>query len=296
MNKIANIAMIGATVLLLGGGGNSGSGSATPANKTALKLVNTKDSEASTDKQGKYTLHIQTDENADATISMENAAGRNVGEPHTFKLNSKGQGQIKIKLQKNWENKIYRVSAKVGSKEKTSKDFILDNKSTARDQYLQAKDAARDSKRISSSIAESKQEKKWSEEDAEAESTTQSSSATTKSSASDRYKKVDLETFVMNPDKYQSTDIRTTGTVTYIQHVPNEAGMDFVVIVPSESYTGHGMASQYGTVAQIETDTVKSKGIIRGSEITVYGGGLTDAVNLKGKTISSSIIVDKVTD
>lgn len=297
MSRVLKAAIVGVILLTLVGCGHKSSvGSAVKSlNKTPLKLVNVKDSEAATNKKGKFILRIQTDKDAKAVIHMENSVGDNVGQPYTFKLNSKGQGHVSMTLQKNWDTKVYRVSAKVGNKKATSKDFVVDNKSTARQAYVEAKDAKKDSKRMSSKIAESKEERELNEEDSESSSSTASTSASTKSS-SDGYKKVDLEKFVMDPDKYQATNIRTTGIATYIQHVPNEAGMDFVVIVPEESYTGHGMASQYGTVAQIETDTVKSKGIGQGSTITVYGGGLTDAVKLKGKTISSSIIVDKVTN
>lgn len=295
MNRIVNTAVVGVTVLLLAGCGNNNHASSVKSNiiKTPLKLTNVRESEASTDKQGKFTLHIQTEKGAKTTVSLENSVGDNIGKPYTFKLDSKGQGQVKITLQKNWDTKVYRVTSKINSKKATSKDFVLDNKSTARSEYVRELKEKKEAKRISSSIEESKEDKEFSEEDS---NTSTETSSTESSSSSVKYKKVGLERFVMNPDKYESTNIQTTGTVTYIQQIPDEDGMDFVVIVPAESYTGHGIASQYGTVAQIETDIIKNKGIGKGSTITVYGSGLTDAVKLKGHTLSSSIIVDKVSN
>lgn len=268
------------------------------ADKTSLKLVNVKDSEASTNNHGKFTLHIQTDKRAKATISMENSVGDNIGKSYTFKLNYKGQGQTTITLKKSWDTKIYRVSAKSGSKARVSKDFVLDNASTARQQLLDAKAAAKKAKRI----AESKKDKAESESESaqvSSEVANQSKSSDTKTSSSKfpkRYHHVSLATFAQNPESYENKFIWTTGSVVYVQKQPDDKNMYYVVIAPEDSSTSSGYSDGHGTVANIDIDNMRSSNISEGDTISVAGSGMTDAVKVNGKTVNSMIEVDQVTN
>ncbi|GAX05403.1 lipoprotein precursor [Secundilactobacillus pentosiphilus] len=264
---------------------------------TNLRLLNT-DDPVLTDKNGNFTLKMKSTSTAKISVYRENQDTlSDSGKPYPVKKVSTNEYQSTIHLSPEQNQISIDVNAKSKNHKKTSTSFDLSNNSDA----AKAFENGQSSRASSESVAESLATKKALDEissnkKAYSESSESSKNNATQSTTTGGYKKVGLEKFVMNPDKYESTNIQTTGTVTYIQQIPDEDGMDFVVIVPAESYTGHGIASQYGTVAQIETDTIKSKGIGKGSTITVYGSGLTDAVKLKGHTLSSSIIVDKVSN
>lgn len=109
-----------------------------------------------------------------------------------------------------------------------------------------------------------------------------------------RYMNVSLTNFTENTDNYVGKNIRTSGTVAYVQKNPDDSTMYYAVIVPKDEYDSTGYSTGHGTVTEIDTDLMKENGIHEGDTITVRGGGLQDTVKLNGKTLNSDIIVDSV--
>ncbi|WP_203642896.1 toxin Cry1Ac domain D-VI-related protein [Levilactobacillus andaensis] len=99
-----------------------------------------------------------------------------------------------------------------------------------------------------------------------------------------KYKRVSLEDFTGNPDKYDQKLIKVTGNVTYIQRESDNDTMDYVVLSNADN--------SVATVTEIEVEDMHSHHISEGSNITVLGGGLTKTVKLNDHTLESDIIVD----
>lgn len=114
----------------------------------------------------------------------------------------------------------------------------------------------------------------------------QNENSSTKSSYRSKYKRVSLESFTDNPDKYDQKLIKVTGTVTYIQRNSDNNTMDYIVLSNSDNTAA--------TVAEAEVEDMHSHHISEGSNITILGGGLTKTVKLNGKTLESDIIEDFV--
>lgn len=114
----------------------------------------------------------------------------------------------------------------------------------------------------------------------------QNENSSTKSSYRSKYKRVSLESFTDNPDKYDQKLIKVTGTVTYIQRNSDNNTMDYIVLSNSDNTAA--------TVAEVEVEDMHSHHISEGSNITILGGGLTKTVKLNGKTLESDIIEDFV--
>lgn len=164
-----------------------------------------------------------------------------------------------------------------------------------------------ESKRVASqsesqSISESKdasETKAWSSVSAsikrENREYSQTHKSETKSTSDDSaYKKISLTSFTENPYKYDGKNIKTSGTVIYIQKNPDDHNVYYVAIVPLDKHTSSGISEGHGTVAEINIDTMNSTDFYEGDQITVEGGGLVDEVTLHGKTIQSAIVVDNV--
>jgi len=105
---------------------------------------------------------------------------------------------------------------------------------------------------------------------------------------------VDLSEFAENPEDYVGKNIKTTGSVIYIQKKPSDENMYYVVIAPKDSHTTSGYSEGHGTVVEVNVDIMEETPIHEGDTITVNGGGLTQMVQLNGKTLKSSIIADSV--
>ncbi|MBT9677725.1 hypothetical protein [Levilactobacillus brevis] len=108
----------------------------------------------------------------------------------------------------------------------------------------------------------------------------------TNSSYKSRYKSVSLDDFIGNPERYEGKNIKTSGTVSYIQRESDNNTMDYVVLNNSDASAA--------TVTEIEVEDMHDNHITEGDNITVEGGGLTQTVKLHGKTLKSDIIVDSV--
>lgn len=111
-------------------------------------------------------------------------------------------------------------------------------------------------------------------------------SNSTKSSYKSRYKSVSLDDFIGNPERYEGKNIKTSGTVSYIQRESDNNTMDYVVLNNSDDSAA--------TITEIEVEDMHDNHITEGDNITVEGGGLTQTVKLHGKTLKSDIIVDSV--
>ena len=118
-----------------------------------------------------------------------------------------------------------------------------------------------------------------------------SSTATT--SVKSRYKKISLEAFATNPEKYEGKDIETSGHVTYVQKKPDDPDVYYVAILPKDNYSSSGYS--FGSVTEVNVDTMQETPIHVGDNITVRGSGLTGGVQFRGKTLRADIVVDDVT-
>lgn len=117
-------------------------------------------------------------------------------------------------------------------------------------------------------------------------------SQASQTSADSRYKKVSLAKFAVNPDKYTGKDIETSGHVTYIQKNPDDENVYYVVILPEDKYSSSGYS--YGSVVEVNIDSMQESPIHEGDNITVQGGAMSSMLELNGKTLRSDIVVDNV--
>lgn len=125
------------------------------------------------------------------------------------------------------------------------------------------------------------------EDDMDSESSESSSKNSTN-------KSVSLSSFAENPEPYAGGNIRTTGTVTYIQKKPNDENMYYVVIAPRDEHTTSGYSEGHGTVVEVNVDIMSESPVHEGDTITVNGGALTQVAQISGKTIRSGIIADSI--
>lgn len=127
----------------------------------------------------------------------------------------------------------------------------------------------------------------------ETEETETNSDSSTKSSSDSRYKKVDLGEFATNPEDYEGKDIQTSGHVTYIQKNPDNEDVYYVVILPEDKYSSSGYS--FGSVVEVNIDSMDETPIHEDDNITVQGGAMTSMIKLNGHTLKSDIVVDNVT-
>jgi len=118
-------------------------------------------------------------------------------------------------------------------------------------------------------------------------------SDTAKTSVRSRYKKVALTDFATDPYKYEGKDIETSGHVTYIQKKLDDPNVYYVAILPKDDYSSSGYS--YGSVTEVNVDTMQESPIHEGDNITVRGGALTEEVKVNGKKLRADIVVDSVT-
>ena len=140
----------------------------------------------------------------------------------------------------------------------------------------------------------SQEESDESSSSSDSDDSDESSSSDDNSSADEMYESVDLSEFAENPEKYSAKQIKTSGTVVYVQQKPSDKNVYYVVIGPKDNNTTSGYGDGHGTVVEVNIDTMEETPLHEGDNITVNGGGLTSVVELNGKTVKSAIVADSV--
>lgn len=265
---------------------SSSTSSKTKVATTKLELLGNMKSNS----KGIYNLRGKT--NPKAKVHYRYKVGTETS-VNSFKADKAGNFKIRvINDSPTQKNTTVKVTVKTQNRKSNFDLALIENMSSnyasrasQRAASVSLKDAAKDSSRAAKSSKEASEDASISRL-VESESKENDSKRSTKPSYGSRYKSVSLDDFIADPDKYSSKDIKTSGTVSYIQRNPDDKTMDYVVLNNSDN--------SVATVAEIEVEDMHSKGISEGDSITVKGGGLTQTVKLNGKTLESDIIVDYV--
>ncbi|VDG33329.1 Lipoprotein [Lactobacillus plantarum ZJ316] [Lactiplantibacillus mudanjiangensis] len=247
----------------------------------------------------------ESDNSSQAVASSKKAAIDNAEAAVISLFNDQEQDHIAKNLSLS---KVAKVKAIVDSLPSgKAKNEMLKSIKNAKSQVIAAAEFSEDNKKsnASESKREASKEKEASISQSQSFASHKSSVAASKSkskakksstattSVKSRYKKISLEDFATNPEKYEGKDIETSGHVTYVQKKPDDPDVYYVAILPKDNYSSSGYS--FGSVTEVNIDTMQETPIHVGDNITVRGSGLTGGVQFRGKTLRADIVVDDVT-